>query len=86
MLFRSREDLLPGRVTRISADALSEPRNGTPYFAVQVAVPPAQTGAVHAPLLPGQSAEVYVRTSERTPLDFLLEPLLAGMRRSFREH
>jgi hypothetical protein len=36
--------------------------------------------------MPGMSAEVYIRTSERTALQFLVDPLTAGMRRSFREH
>ena len=37
-------------------------------------------------LMPGQSTEVYIKTSERTALEFLLEPLTSGLRRSFKEH
>jgi HlyD family secretion protein len=85
---RQRETpMLNGRVTRVSADALIEPRSGLPYFAVQVEVAPPPAGfAPYPTLMPGQSTEVYIRTSERTALEFLLEPLTAGMRRSFREH
>lgn len=81
---RRSEDMLPGQVVAVSADALNEPRSGVPYFAVQVQVTPGPGTA--AALMPGVSAEVFIRTSERSALDFLLDPLLAGMRRSFREH
>ena len=39
-----------------------------------------------ASYFPGQSPAVYIQTSERTALEFLLEPLTAGLRCSFREH
>lgn len=83
-LSRRSEDMLQGRVVAVSADALAEPRSGVPYFAVQVEVTPGPEHA--AAMMPGVSAEVFIRTSDRTTLDFLLDPLLAGMRRSFREH
>jgi HlyD family type I secretion membrane fusion protein len=79
--------MLPGRVVDISADALVEQRSGSPYFAVQVEVDPAAVAAAGlAALTPGMATEVFIRTSSRTPLDFLLEPLTEGLRRSFREH
>jgi HlyD family type I secretion membrane fusion protein len=81
------QDLLAGKVTRVSADALVEERSGAPYFAVQVEVPESQAALVEGEgLMPGMSAEVYIRTSERTALQFLVDPLTAGLRRSFREH
>lgn len=36
-------------------------------------------------LLPGMPAEVYIRTGERTALDFLLKPLHEQVARVFRE-
>lgn len=78
---------VPGRVVRVSADALVEQRSGVPFFAVLVAVPAEAVAAAGLPpLQAGMSTEVYVRTSERTALEFLMEPLTAGLRRSFREH
>jgi len=63
------------------------PPGGLHYFAVQVEVSPdALERAQHGPLLPGMAAEVYIKTHERTALEFLVEPLTAAMRRSFREH
>ena len=85
---RQRETpLLDGKVVRVSADALVEPRSGMPYFTVQVEVHPPPEGFLHGlVLIAGQSTEVYIKTSERTALEFLIEPLTAGLRRSFREH
>jgi HlyD family type I secretion membrane fusion protein len=81
------QELLVGRVTRVSADALVEQRSGMPYFAVQVEVTPPEGGwTAGLALMPGMSAEVYIKTSDRTALQFLMEPLTAGLRRSFREH
>lgn len=54
---------------------------------MQVEVEPPPEGFPNGlTLIAGQSTEVYIKTSERTALEFLLEPLTAGLRRSFREH
>lgn len=79
--------MLDARVVRVSADALVDERSGLHYFAVQVEVAPeALQRAAHGPLLPGMAAEVFIKTHERTALEFLLDPLAQAMRRSFREH
>jgi HlyD family type I secretion membrane fusion protein len=79
--------LLPGRVVGLSADALVDPRSGAEYFAVQVELAPDSIPAdVRHVVRPGGAAEVYVQTSERTALEFLIEPLTAGISRSFKEH
>lgn len=79
--------MLLGKVTNVSADALVEPRSGAPYFAVHVEVSPqALAKAGQLELLPGMAAEVFIKTAERSVLEFLLDPLTAAMRRSFREH
>ena len=85
-------DLIDGKVLRVSADALTEQRSGAPYFSVQIELSKAslaQAGAAYGTelaVLPGMAAEAYIRTSKRTPLDFLLSPLTTSIRRSFREH
>jgi HlyD family type I secretion membrane fusion protein len=86
--YRKREiGMLQATVTRVSADALVEPRSGAVYFAVQAEVSPAELARVgQVVLLPGMAAEVYIKTAERSALEFLMDPLTAAMRRSFREH
>ena len=89
LAYRQRNaSLLLGKVANVSADALVEPRSGAPYFAVQVEVSPealAKAGEqMH--LQAGMAAEVFIKTSDRSPLDFLMDPLTSAMRRAFREH
>jgi HlyD family secretion protein len=36
-------------------------------------------------LVPGMPAEVYIRTQDRTPLEYLLKPLHEQLARTFRE-
>lgn len=88
MSYRKREiGMLQATVRRVSADALIEPRSGAAYFAVQVEVAPEELARYSKlVLLPGMAAEVYIKTQERTALEFLMDPLTMAMRRSFREH
>lgn len=79
--------LVAGRVAYVSADALIDRQDSAPYYLVHVvldAAALAQAGEVS--LRPGMAAEVFVRTRERSALDYLLEPLVAAARRSFREY
>ncbi|RVT49488.1 HlyD family type I secretion periplasmic adaptor subunit [Rubrivivax albus] len=84
---RQREvPLLDGTLVQVSADALHDPQGGPPYFLIQVEVPATEVQSAGVTLHPGMATEVFVTTSDRTALDFLLDPLLSGLRRSFREH
>jgi HlyD family type I secretion membrane fusion protein len=79
--------LLDGRVVNVSPDSLVDPRSGATYFAVLVEPDAAALARFDRDsITPGMAAEVFVKTSERSTLQFLLEPLTAGMRRGFREH
>ena len=79
--------LIEGRVTYVSADALSDKQATAPHFVVYVELSKASLEAAGAlNLHPGMAAEVYIKTSERTALDYLLEPILVSIRRAFRDH
>ncbi|HMO47736.1 MAG TPA: HlyD family type I secretion periplasmic adaptor subunit [Rubrivivax sp.] len=86
--YKQRETpLINARVVYVSADSLVDRHSGIPYFAVHVELDRdslAKAGNLVAS--PGMGAEVFVRTRDRTTLDFLLEPLVNAMRRSLREH
>lgn len=86
--YRQRSDaLLDGKVVYVSADSLTDRQTGTPYFVVHVELDRSSLErAGNLAVQPGMGAEIYVRTRERTPLDYLLEPLVNATRRSFREH
>jgi HlyD family type I secretion membrane fusion protein len=79
------ERLLAARVLRVSADALTDERNGSAYFTVLLQVPADEARRASVPLRPGMAAEVYLRVSERSALDFLLEPVAGFFRQGFRE-
>lgn len=77
--------LVSGRVTYISPDALADDR-GNPYFQLQVAPDGeslAEAGIER--LAPGMQAEVFIQTTARTLLDYLVAPILDTARRAMRE-
>jgi multidrug efflux pump subunit AcrA (membrane-fusion protein) len=79
--------LIAGRVTQVSADALSDRQGGAPYYVVQVTLDAASLAAAgEVALQPGMAAEVFIRSRSGTALDFLVEPLLNAARRSLRQH
>jgi HlyD family type I secretion membrane fusion protein len=77
--------LVPGTVTYVSGDRLVEQQTGQPYYIVHVDVPEKALAASSLRLQAGMPAEVFVRTGERTALDYLLAPVTAYLRRAMRE-
>lgn len=76
---------LSGRVTLVSADALTDP-NGTAFYLVRVEIDPGEALRLDDKvLLPGMPVEVYLQTARRTPLTYLLEPFTAYFARAMRE-
>jgi HlyD family secretion protein/epimerase transport system membrane fusion protein len=78
---------IAGTVRTVSADRLIDESTRQPYYLARVEV---GRDAIEAlgpglELLPGMPAEVLIVRSERTMLDYLLEPLRDAFRRSFRE-
>ncbi|WP_374296474.1 HlyD family type I secretion periplasmic adaptor subunit [Sphingomonas sp.] len=83
---------LDARLTRLSADALTDEKTGQSFFTGEVTVPDAElarlkdgTGKPYD-LRPGMPAEVLVPLRRRTALDYALEPLVGAFWSSFREH
>jgi HlyD family type I secretion membrane fusion protein len=79
---------LDGRVGQVSADALQDERTGQHYFTAKVRVDRAHLEglAPNLELVPGMPAEVFIATVERTFLEYLVQPILQTIERSFREH
>ncbi|KAB0677702.1 HlyD family type I secretion periplasmic adaptor subunit [Aureimonas leprariae] len=77
---------LTGHVQRIAADTSKDERTGVQFYTIRVDVSPEEL-AKAAPLkvVAGMQSEVFVETSARTPLDFLLKPLKDQLDRTFRE-
>jgi protease secretion system membrane fusion protein len=77
---------IPGRVVHVSADVLVEPKQGLPYFKASVEVTPDGMKLLrHHQIRAGMPAEVFVRTGERTMLNYLLKPLTDRLNRALTE-
>jgi HlyD family secretion protein len=83
---------LEGKVTVVSPDLTREPE-ATPkgmqreqYYLTRVALSEQDRNSLgDLQLVPGMPAEIYIRTQDRTPLDYLLKPLHEQIARTFRE-
>lgn len=78
---------IPGTVAWVSADAQSSEDEKETYFRARILISRDVLAGLpkHIELYPGMPAEVMIRTGYRTFLDYLLEPLLQSLDRSFTE-
>jgi len=75
-----------GKVVYISADRLVDKTTNAPYYAVHVRVSPeALHKAGDLKLQAGMPAEVFIQTTPRNALQYLLDPILGFLQRSLRE-
>jgi HlyD family type I secretion membrane fusion protein len=77
--------LVQGAVTYVSGDRLVDQQNGAPYYVVHVEVPPAHLEQENLRLQAGMPAEVFIRTDQRSTVDYLLAPVTGYLRRAMRE-
>jgi HlyD family type I secretion membrane fusion protein len=78
--------LVQGSVAYVSGDRLVDVQTGAPYYVVQINVPPqALADAGNLRLQAGMPAEVFIRTDERSALDYVLAPVTDYFRRGMRE-
>lgn len=75
-----------GKVTYLSADRLLDKTSNVPYYVVHVRVSAeALQRAGNLKLQAGMPAEVFIQTSSRNALQYLLDPFLGFLQRSMRE-
>jgi len=80
-----------GTLTHVSADLTRDPPSASgqptqPYYVVRISLPPAEVERLgDFRLVPGMPAEVFIQTTARTPLQYLLKPLREQIARTFRE-
>lgn len=78
--------LLPGRVTFVSPDRMSDPQSGESWFSATVEVDAAALkDHPEIQLKAGMPAELFVTTSDRTLLEYLVDPITAFTNRAMRE-
>lgn len=81
---------LNGTLTHVAADLTRDPTSAgasaQSYYLVRVSLPKDELDRLgEFRLLPGMPAEVFIHTSVRTPLQYLLKPLREQIARTFRE-
>jgi HlyD family secretion protein len=78
--------LVRGKVVYVSADRLIDRATHVPYYSVLVEADPASLAtAGDLKLMAGMPAEIYIKGDERTPLQYLVEPVTQVLRRAVRE-
>ena len=77
---------LTGQVTQLSADAFVDERTGAAHYRAEIMLDDGEMARL-APrvLLPGMPVEAYIRTTARSPLTYLLEPIRIYFTRALRE-
>ena len=80
-------NMIVGKVMYVAADRSVDRATGLPYYVVLVEADKAALDEAHdIKLQAGMPAEVYIRGEERTPLQYLLEPLTQVLRKAGREN
>ncbi|MCL4745575.1 MAG: HlyD family type I secretion periplasmic adaptor subunit [Burkholderiaceae bacterium] len=77
---------VPAIIRNVSADVLTDPRTGTPYYRAQVVV--TQEGMEKLKehqIRAGMQAEVFIRTGERTALNYFIKPIRDRIRAAMTE-
>jgi HlyD family secretion protein len=77
---------IDAEVVNVAADTSQIDRNTPPYYPVRLALDAGDLEKLGAhKLKPGMPAEALIRTDERTPLSYLLKPLMDQVAHTFRE-
>ncbi|CAI0821386.1 HlyD family type I secretion periplasmic adaptor subunit [Serratia entomophila] len=77
---------IPGEVTLISADRLTDKTTGEPYYQMQAMVTPSGMKMLSGlDLKPGMPVEVFVKTGSRSLLSYLFKPIVDRARTSLSE-
>ncbi|MEM9047634.1 MAG: HlyD family type I secretion periplasmic adaptor subunit [Pseudomonadota bacterium] len=77
---------LLGTVTQVSADAFMDEARGISYFTARVAPQEGELARLDGrELLPGMPVEAYIKTGERTALNYIVRPFMDYFNQAFRE-
>ncbi len=75
-----------GKVRFVSADATTDQNTGATYYEAIVTIDDSTKEALAGlELLPGMPVETFIKTDDRTPLNYLIQPISVYFARAFRE-
>lgn len=79
---------IEGKLIQVSADRLTDPRSGMPYYSARIEITPkGEATLVKNKIIPqaGMQADVVVVTGERTVLQYLMRPLISRLNQGMKE-
>ena len=77
---------VPGIVTQVSADRLIEEKSGQPYYNLKAKVAPQGMKMIaNLQIRPGMPVELFIKTGERTMMNYLFKPLFDRLTMSMTE-
>jgi len=76
-----------GRVTQVSADAFQDEQTAFSYYRAEIELHEGELDRLPdgTILIPGMPVETYMRTTDRSPLQYLVKPLADYFAKAFRE-
>ncbi|MEE9453200.1 MAG: HlyD family type I secretion periplasmic adaptor subunit [Paracoccaceae bacterium] len=77
---------IPGHVVRVSADIFTDEFTGETYYSADIS-PNAEGFEMLKDLevIPGMPVQAFIKTTDRTPLNYLIKPLMDYFTKAFRE-
>ncbi len=79
---------IEGKVVQVSADRLTDPRTGMPYYSSRIQITPKGEATLAQNKItpqPGMQADVVVVTGERTVLQYLMRPIMSRLNMGMKE-
>ena len=79
---------IPGEVSFVSAERLIEERSGAPYYKMKTKVTPEgmkKIEQLHMQVRPGMPVDSFIKTGERTMMNYLLKPIFDRAKSSLNE-
>lgn len=77
---------IPGIVTQVSADRLVDEKSGQPYYNLKVKVAPEGMKQIaKLQIRPGMPVDLFIKTGERTMMNYLLRPVLDKLKMAMTE-
>ena len=77
---------IPGEVVNVSADRFIEEQTGQPYYKVTSKVAPEGAKMIYnLKIRPGMPVDMFVKTGERTMMNYLLKPIFDHLKLSMSE-
>ena len=77
---------IPGIVTHVSADRLTDEKTGQPYYKLKAKVAPEGIKMIaDLQIRPGMPVDLFVKTGERTMMNYILKPILDHIKMAMSE-